>query len=364
MPIPDFPTGPKLDAAIEFAIHEGRIPGAVLLIGHEGKVVYKKAYGKRSLEPTVEDMTLDTVFDCASLTKVVATTSCMMRLYEQQRFSFEDPITKYIPEFKASEAPITIRDLMTHFSGLEPDVPLNPVWSGYDTGIHLACTFPAATKPEVKHVYSDINFLLLGEMIHRLSGKTLSAFSHDEVFAPIGMQDTLFQPPSNLIPIIAPTERESKTLPPLRGVVHDPTCRFMGGIAGHAGMFSTAEDLSKFGQMMLDKGLAGGKRVFNASTVELFTAVHTPQGQPVKRGYGWDIDSPYSSPRGTLFPIGSYGHTGFTGTSLWIDPTSKTYVILLTNSIHPVAHGGVVQLRREIGTLAAEGVGSGNSLKD
>lgn len=357
MPSDDFSTGPKLDALIDTAIHEGRIPGAVLLIGHEGQVVYRKAYGKRSLEPTVEDMTLDTIFDCASLTKVVSTTSCMMRLYEQGRFTFEDPITKFIPEFRATKDVLTIRDLMTHFSGLQPDVPLKPVWQGYDTGIELACTFAPEGKPGEKHVYSDINFLLIGEMIHRLSGKTLAQFAHDEVFVPVGMTETAYQPSPDLIPRIAPTEREADGKPPLRGVVHDPTARYMGGIAGHAGMFSTADDLAKFGQMMLDGGKVGAAQVFKPETIALFTSSHTPEGQPVRRGYGWDIDSPYSSPRGTIFPIGSFGHTGFTGTSLWIDPRSKTYVILLTNSIHPVTHGGVVQLRREVSTLAAEGVG-------
>jgi len=352
-----FSGGLAVDEAINHAIAEGRLPGAVVVIGHAGKVVYRKAYGNRSLEPTVEPMTLDTVFDCASLTKVIATTSCLMKLYEQGKYRLNDRITDYIPEFQGGKSEITIRNLMTHFSGLKPDVPLKPAWTGYDTGIGLACSFAPGGPPATQHVYSDINFLLLGELVHRLSGQTLASYARQEIFLPLGMKDSMFQPPASLIPRIAPTEKPSPSEPPLRGVVHDPTARNMGGIAGHAGMFSTAGDLARFAQMMLNMGELRGKRIFSPLTVQKFTQPETPPDQPILRGLGWDIDSPYSSNRGELFPIGSYGHTGFTGTSVWIDPSTNTYVILLANSVHPVGGKSMVALRSRVATIAAASVG-------
>lgn len=348
-----FASSADLDTLVEGAIQEGRIPGAVLTVGWKGEIVHRRAYGKRAIEPDDEPMTLDTIFDCASLTKVVATASCLMRLYEAGAFRFEDDIRQWIPEFRATEAAITLGDLATHFSGLQPDVPLEPEWRGYGRGIELACTFPPAEKPRVRHIYSDINFELLGEAIGRMSGKTLDEFSHRAVFAPLGMDETSFNPAASLRPRIAPTERDPTTGIPFRGVVHDPTCRYMGGVAGHAGLFSTEADLARFAEEILRP------TEFSRLTIALFTAPHTPTDQAVLRGYGWDIDSPYSSPRGDLFPIGSYGHTGFTGTSLWIDPSSESFVILLTNSIHPEAHGGVVELRRAIATATARGLGYG-----
>ena len=305
-----------LDQVINQAIEQGRMPGAVLLVGHEGKVVYRKAYGKRALVPQPEAMTLDTVFDCASLTKVVATTSSLMKLFEEGRFRLNDKITDYIPEFQGGKSDITLRQLFTHFSGLQPDVPLTTPWTGYDTGIKLACTFKPGGPPATRYVYSDINFILLGELVHRLSGKMLSEYARENIFLPLGMKESMFQPPASLLPRIAPTERwPVKTGPPLRGVVHDPTARNMGGVAGHAGLFSTADDLSRFAQMMLNGGELDGVRLFGPLTVAKFIEPQTPPDQPILRGLGWDVDSPHSGNRGELFPIGSFGHTGFTGTS-------------------------------------------------
>ncbi|HWD40113.1 MAG TPA: exo-beta-N-acetylmuramidase NamZ domain-containing protein [Fimbriimonas sp.] len=347
-----------VDETIQQAITEGRLPGAVLLIGHDGHVAYEKAYGNRSVEPDVEPMTEDTIFDCASLTKVIATTSCLMKLYEQGKFRLNDPVTEYLPEFQGGHSPITLRNLMTHFSGLKPDVALKPEWRGYETGIHLAETTPPETHPGTEHIYSDINFELLGEIVHKLSGETLDQYAHDVVFAPLGMKDTMFNPPASLIPRIAPTEHEAPGKPVLRGVVHDPTARYMGGVAGHAGLFSTASDLSRFAQMMLNGGELDGVRVFSRRTIKKFTEPQTPLDQPILRGLGWDIDSPYSSNRGELFPIGSYGHTGFTGTSIWIDPYSKSYVILLANAVHPdMRKLSVISLRAKISTIVAASLG-------
>jgi uncharacterized protein YbbC (DUF1343 family)/CubicO group peptidase (beta-lactamase class C family) len=353
-----FPGSQAFDDTVNQAVEEGRLPGAVLMVGHNGQIVHRKAYGKRALIPQPEAMTLDTVFDIASLTKVVATTSSLMRLFEQGKFRLNDKITTYIPEFQGGKSDITIRNLFTHFSGLQPDVPLDPVWTGYQTGIHLACTFPPAGLPGVRYVYSDINFLLLGELVHRLSGEMLSEYARQNVFLPLGMKETMFQPPASLAPRIAPTER-TKTGPPLRGVVHDPTARYMGGAAGHAGVFSTAGDLARFAQMMLNGGELEGVRLFSPLTVQKFTEPQSPPDQPILRGLGWDIDSPHSGNRGELFPIGSYGHTGFTGTSIWIDPSTRTYVILLANSVHPDARPALTPLRAKVATIAAAGVGVG-----
>jgi uncharacterized protein YbbC (DUF1343 family)/CubicO group peptidase (beta-lactamase class C family) len=352
-----FSAGPALDSAIHEAIEQGRLPGAVLVVGHDGQVVYRKAYGKRALVPQPETMTADTIFDCASLTKVIATTPSLMKLFEQGKFRLNDRVTQYIPEFQGGKSEITIRQLMTHFSGLQPDVPLDPPWSGYETGIRLACTDKPGGPPGVRHVYSDINFILLGEIVHRLSGQMLADYARQNVFLPLGMKESMFQPPASLVPRIAPTEPEHKGGPPLRGVVHDPTARYMGGVAGHAGLFSTADDLARFAQMMLNGGELDGVRIVSAATIKKFTEPQTPPDQPILRGLGWDMDSPYSTNRGELFPIGSFGHTGFTGTSIWIDPASKSYVILLANSVHMEGRPSLVPLRSKVATIAAAAFG-------
>jgi uncharacterized protein YbbC (DUF1343 family)/CubicO group peptidase (beta-lactamase class C family) len=348
-----------IDAAVYKAIGENRLPGAVVIVGHDGKIVHRKAYGKRALFPKSEDMTADTIFDLASLTKVVATTPSLMILFEQGKFRLNDKVTQYIPEFQGGASDITIRNLFTHFSGLPPDLKLDPPWSGYATGIAMACSTPPAGPPGVRLVYSDINFELLGELVRRLSGQMVSDYALRNIYLPLGMRETRFLPPAEWIPRIAPTERPARNAPPLRGVVDDPTARYMGGVAGHAGLFSTAGDLARYAQMMLNGGELDGVRVFSPLTVEKFTEPQTPPGQPILRGLGWDIDSPYSGSRGELFPIGSYGHTGFTGTSLWIDPSTKTYVIILANSVHPEQRPALTPLRSQIATIVAAGIGIG-----
>jgi len=354
---PAFSGAAAMDEQINQAVQSGLIPGAVLVLGHNGQIVYQKAYGERALIPRREVMTLDTIFDAASLTKVVATTSAVMKLFDQGKIRLNDPVTAYLPEFEDGHSDITIRNLMTHFSGLRPDLDLKPAWSGYETGIHRALIDKPARPPGVRFVYSDINFILMGEIVRRLSGQSLAEYTHANIFQPLGMSDTMFQPPASLRPRIAPTEIDPATGQPLRGVVHDDTSRFMGGIAGHAGLFTTAADLAKFAQMMLNGGELNGVRIFSAATVEKFTTPQSPADQPILRGLGWDIDSPYSSNRGDLFPIGSYGHTGFTGTSLWIDPYSKSYVILLTNFVHPHRWKSLSSLRSRVATIAAASFG-------
>ena len=352
-----FPGAAAVDQQMERAIQDGLIPGAVVLIGHNGQVVYQKAYGNRALIPHHEPMTLDTIFDAASLTKVLATSPSIMRLFEQGTIRLNDPVTKYLPEFQGGHSEITIRNLLTHFSGLRPDLDLKPAWSGYQTGIQRALIDKPAGPPGVRFVYSDINFILLAEIVHRLSGQMLNEYASENFYQPLGMHETMFLPPASLIPRIAPTEINPVTGQPLRGEVHDDTARYMGGVAGHAGVFTTAADLAKFAQMMLDAGEANGTRLFSAATVEKFTSPQSPPDQPILRGLGWDIDSPYSSNRGELFPIGSYGHTGFTGTSLWIDPFSHSYVIILTNAVHPHRGHSVTSLRSRVATIAAASFG-------
>ncbi|MBM3725888.1 MAG: DUF1343 domain-containing protein [Acidobacteria bacterium] len=357
----DFRAGKDLDNAIEDAIAKKQIPGAVVLVGQGGRTLHHKAYGKRSLEGAGEAMTLDTVFDAASLTKVVATTSGIMRLVEQGKLRLTDRVTEYIPEFQGGKSEITVRHLLTHVSGFRPDVDLEPVWAGHDTGLRLAITDKPVAAPGARFIYSDINFLVLGMLIERLSGGPMETFLAGEVFKPLGMSETLFKPPATLRRRIAPTERLKGEEASLRGVVHDPTARYMGGVAGHAGMFTTAADLARFARMMLGQGMLDGKRHFAAATVAKFTSVQSPDDHAVKRGLGWDIDSPFSSPRGELYPVGSYGHTGFTGTSMWMDPGSRSFVILMSNSVHPMRRPAISSLRARVATAVAAAVGSGES---
>ena len=346
-----------VDQQMERAVQDGLIPGGVVLIGHNGQVVYQKAYGSRALIPHREPMTLDTIFDAASLTKVIATTPAIMRLFEQGQIRLNDPVTKYLPEFQGGHSDITIRNLMTHFSGLRPDLDLKPAWSGYETGIQRALIDKPTAPPGAHFVYSDINFILLAEIVHRLTGKGLSEYTYENIYEPLGMHETMFLPPASLRPRIAPTEINPATGQPLRGEVHDDTARYMGGVTGNAGVFTTAADLAKFAQMMLDDGQGNGVRLFSAAAVQKFTTPQSPADQPILRGLGWDIDSPYSSNRGELFPIGSYGHTGFTGTSMWIDPFSHSYVIVLTNAVHPHRGHSITALRSRVATIAAASFG-------
>jgi uncharacterized protein YbbC (DUF1343 family)/CubicO group peptidase (beta-lactamase class C family) len=342
----------KIDREVEQAIRDKMFPGAVVIVGQKDRILHRKAYGSRAIEPAREAMTLDTIFDIASLTKVTATLPSIAKLYEQGKLRPEDPVTKYLPEFQGGKSPITVRQLMTHFSGLRPDLDLEPEWSGYQTGIGKALIDKPADPPGKKFVYSDINFELLGEMVRRLSGKPLDQFAQEEIFRPLGMTETTFNPPAALRGRIAPTTYDKEKM--LRGVVHDPTSRFMGGVAGHAGLFSTADDLTKYARMWINQG---GK-VLTPATVRKFTENAAPTGQPVMRSLGWDIDSPYSSNRGEVYPVGSFGHTGFTGTTLWIDPSTHSYVILLSNRLHPRQAPNINAVRGRIATLAASFVGA------
>ena len=345
----------EMDVAIREAIADKKLPGGVLWLEREG-TVYRKSYGQRALIPAEEAMTEDTIFDAASLTKVIATTPAILLLVERGQIKVDAPAQNYIPEFTGDgKEAITIRHLLTHTSGLRPGLGATPAWSGGEKAIQLACAEKLRSPSGSSFVYSDINFILLGEVVRRVSGKPLNEFVAREIYQPLKMNDTGFLPPAARIARIAPTTtNEGEGV--LRGKVHDPTSRRMGGVAGHAGLFLTAADLARFARMMLNGGTLDGVRIFKPETVRLMTNVQSPAAVPTRRGLGWDIDSVYSGPRGKVFPLGSYGHTGWTGASLWIDPFSKTFLIFLSNRNHPTEAGSVGPLRAKLGTLAAEAV--------
>jgi uncharacterized protein YbbC (DUF1343 family)/CubicO group peptidase (beta-lactamase class C family) len=330
------------------AIHDDQTPGAVLLVWHDGQVIYRKAFGNRALEPRKEAMTVDTIFDVASLTKVVATTTAVMQLVQEGEVRLNDPVAKYIPEFAQNgKEDITVRNLLTHFSGLRADIDLTPTWNGRDAALRLSYAETPDYSPGSRFLYSDTNFITLGALVEHVSGSTLDVYCARKIFAPLRMTHTRFLPAAAWRRKIAPTEYDEQGKM-LRGIVHDPRARRMGGVAGHAGLFSTVDDLSKFAQALLN-----GSSILAPEVVEKMITPQQPPTATVLRGLGWDIDSPFSSNRGDLLPVGSFGHTGFTGTSIWIDPTTRTFVILLANSVHPRGKGTVVALRSKVATAVA-----------
>jgi SSS family transporter len=426
---PQAPDFTPVSTLITQAIADKKLPGAVVLIGHNNKVVFHHAYGNRALEPTIEPMTEDTIFDMASLTKVLVTTTAILQLYEQHKLDLDAPVAKYLPEFAQNgKQSITIRQLLTHYSGLPEDVDLKDDWGltkpDKAEGIRRAMASIPYGPPGQTFKYSDINFITLGHLVETLSGESLDRYAIEHIFQPLRMADTRYLPinracgmsnvpsyslqamniqgskyiiecdhpgswaPELLLPKTAPTAHDDQGTPTtnpnydhlLRGTVHDPTTRRMGGVAGHAGVFSTAHDMSLFAQALLDKLTKNtGPFPLTQATLKLATSpnepptavntatIFTPDGQTTKgvasHGLGWDLNTAYSRPRGTIFPIttrdhpGSFGHTGFTGTSLWIDPTSDTYVILLANAVHPHVIANISPLRSAVATAAAQALG-------
>src|SRR5579872_7395738 len=284
-----------IEALVEEAIAHHDLPGAVVLVGRDDAVRYHGAFGQRAILPTPEAMTEDTIFDLASLTKVVATTTSVMKLVEEGKIRLNDPVSRYIPGFEVNgKGAITIRQLMTHTSGLRPDLPLEVEFHGADEAIKRAIADTPASPPGERFVYSDINFFLLGDIVARVSGERLEQYSSRHIFEPLGMKDTTFLPGDDLKPRIAPTERcpaltwpclpHRADVPFLRGVVHDPTARRMDGVAGHAGLFSTAADLSRFCRMLLGGGALDGARVLAPATVERMITPSTPPAMKDVRG--------------------------------------------------------------------------------
>ncbi len=357
-----------IDAIVRQAIAEGAIPGAVVLVEHHGRILYRKAFGNRALEagslsyPVAdrEPMTVDTIFDLASLTKCIATTTAMMQLIESGRVKLNDPVAAYLPEFaRNGKGQITVRELMTHYSGLPPDLDLSQPWQGRNAAWDRVMSTTPIHPPGSSFLYSDINFITLGFLVETVTGQSLDTYTQAHIFTPLGMQHTRYLPPGSWRSRIAPTQwdtdaplthPENSSEPMLRGVVHDPTARRMGGVAGHAGLFSTADDLALFANDLLH-----AHRLLSASAVAKMSTPQQPANAPSQRGLGWDIDSPFASNRGDLLPVGSYGHTGFTGTSLWIDPVTDTAIVVLASAVHPDGHPqhagtSIVSLRTRIAT--------------
>jgi uncharacterized protein YbbC (DUF1343 family)/CubicO group peptidase (beta-lactamase class C family) len=338
-----------VDALVQDQISDQAITGAVLLVGHDGNIVHQKAFGYRAIAPKHEPMTLDTVFDLASLTKVVATAPSVMRLVQFGQLRLDEPVAHFIPEFGVNgKENVTVRQLLTHYSGLRPDLDLNVAWEGQANAFHLTHEEKLQTPPGSQFVYSDINFIELGELVQTMSGMSLDKYAMVHIWGPLGMTHTRYQPPQSWVPKIAETLWVDNHRF-LRGVVHDPIAQRMGGVAGHAGVFSTAGDLAHYAQALIDRDT-----ILTPDAIEKMTTPQQPPNAVEVRGLGWDIDSPFSSNRGAFLPVGSFGHTGYTGTSMWIDPNTNTYIILLTNSVRPrPANVPVVSLRSRVASAVA-----------
>jgi uncharacterized protein YbbC (DUF1343 family)/CubicO group peptidase (beta-lactamase class C family) len=354
-----------IEPLVEEAIAGGQMPGAVVVAGRGDQVLYRRAFGQRAVRPAPEPMTLDTIFDVASLTKVVATTTAVMALVEDGRIRLTDRVSTYIPGFgRYRKDGITVGHLLTHVSGLRPDLDLAvPFDGGAEEAIRLAVEEVPVAAPGERFIYSDIGFFLLGHIVETVSKQTLDDFLKARAFGPLGMTDTTFLPPASLRGRIAPTEGCEPLAwpckagsPMLRGVVHDPTARRMTGVAGHAGLFSTGDDLAIFARMILAGGSWKGARVLSPLTVAKMMRPATPATMRPLRGLGWDIDTSFSANRGELLPVGSFGHTGFTGTSLWIDPLTHTFVIVLSNRVHPIGKGDATPLRARIASVVASAI--------
>ena len=361
-----------IDAAVAEDISNKRLPGAVVVASHSGRIVWRKAYGARALEPAREAMTLDTIFDVASLTKVVATATSIMILVERGKVRLNDPLSVYIPELKGEgRERVTIEQLLTHVSGYAPDFDLRERWTGHDEAYKRLIKEPLRNPPGTRFTYSDIGFIALGEVVARAGGMPLNEFAQKNIFGPLKMTSTGFQPPAALKARIAPTEKRRGQLSYLgdtpdnigaegevwlRGQVHDPTSYRMNGVAGHAGLFSTANDLAIYCQMILNGGSYNGVRILAPLTIAEMTRPRIVVANGGTRGLGWDMNTSFSSNRGELFPLGSFGHTGFTGTSIWIDPASETFVVFLSNRVHPDGKGDVGPLRGRVASIVAASV--------
>jgi CubicO group peptidase (beta-lactamase class C family) len=353
----------EIDTAAEAAIKRGDCPGAVVLVVHADAVAYRKAFGKRAVKPDEVAMTTDTVFDMASLTKPVATGTSVMLLIERGKLKPDDLVSRHWPEFAANgKEKVTVEHLLLHTSGLTADNAVADYADGRAKALERIAALKLEAPAGTRFKYSDVGFIVLGELVERISGMPVDKFAKKHVFEPLKMTDTGFTPAEALHKRIAPTgPRDGKIV---LGEVHDPRAYKMGGVAGHAGLFSTVDDMTRYCRTVLRGGELDGVRILDEKTVKRFTEPHavttmTPKGETQgARAYGWDVDTSYSAPRGELFKKGEgYGHTGFTGTSAWIDPGTGTAVIVLTNRVHPDDKGNATRLRREVGTIVAAAVG-------
>lgn len=339
-----------IDFLMGQAMAGGLIAGGVVLIGNSKGIMFERAYGRTSVASGAQPMTLDTVFDLASLTKVVVTTPAILKLAEEGKLSLLDPVTRWFPEFAGKgKDDLLVLNLLTHTSGLD-DFPLSSA-APLQSAIDGAAGQRLKGKIGSRFRYADINFILLGEMVHRVSGQGIDRYAESRFFSPLGMTETRFNPDNQFALRCSATIGADKTL--LTGHVQDYTARQLGGVAGHAGLFGTAHDMARFCRMILGEGLFAGRRVLSPRAVRQMTAPYFSRSGKVVRGLGWDIASPYSSPRGTGFSEVSFGHTGYSGASIWIDPANDVFVVLLTARLQYKRIKGFSRLRGDLSTLAA-----------
>lgn len=342
----------RIDDAVEAAIKNGELPGAVVLIVHKGHVVYRKAFGNRSVQPGKTPMLPEIVFDLASLTKPIVTATSIFLLLEQGKLQLSDRVSRHVPGKPFEDANITIAHLLTHTSGLIADNALKDYQDGRAKALERVYALKPLAEPGSKFIYSDVGYIVLGDIVERLSGMPLDVFARKNIFDVLGMNETGYRPMGKLKERAAPADKRGGEW--ISGDVHDPRAFAMDGVAGHAGLFSTANDLAVFAQMLLGDGEVNGKRLLSKASIREMTAPRKVPGDGFLRTYGWDVHTKFSSNRGELFPRGvSYGHTGFTGTSLWLDPTSQTAVIFLSNRVHPDGKGNATRLRGQVATFAA-----------
>lgn len=362
----------RIAPLVEKAIADKQLPGAVVLVGRGEQVLYRKAFGFKTYSPAAAVTTPDTVFDLASLTKPLVTTTLIMQLVEQGELRLTDPVGKYLQQLTDAEVKkITILQLLTHSSGLADGFDRREYWQGTAGVEQQLAKLKLKTKPDQQFVYSDIGFILLGLVAEKITMQPLHLLADQRIFLPLQMKDSRYLPldqPSQdvaYIQRIAPTENlkgdvdYQKLLPNyaqpyLHGVVHDPTALRLGGVAGHAGVFGTADDLALFAQMLLNGGELKGQRVLSPLAVQRLLTPVVIGNQ--SRVLGWDMQTGYSAPKGDLMSAGSFGHTGFTGTSIWIDPASRTYIILLSNRVHPNRDTSITDLRAKLANIVASAV--------
>lgn len=344
-----------IDDVVKTSITRQQLPGAVVLVMHKDEVVYRKAFGDRALVPVKTLMTLTTVFDLASLTKPIVTATAIMLLIEQGKLNVKDKLAQHLPAFRRKETEeITLEHLLLHTSGFIADNPLADFKDGRAKALERLHALNPVATPGTKFTYSDVGYMLLGEVVESVSGLPLDEFARQRIFGPLGMKETGFRPQGELQARAAPTEQRDAQW--IHGEVHDPRAHLLGGVAGHAGLFSTADDLATYARMLLNHGKHQGRAFLKEETVRLMTAPrHVPgKKEPGLRTYGWDMLTSFSANRGEVFPKGvSFGHTGFTGTSMWLDPQSRTAVIFLSNRLHPDGKGNVTKLRGQVATIAA-----------
>jgi CubicO group peptidase (beta-lactamase class C family) len=324
----------QLDEIIQSAIKDSAFPGAVVLVSKEGKIIYEKAFGHLTYDDTSTTVTINTIYDIASLTKVIATTTAVMICFDKNLFSLDDPVEKYLPEFSLNgKEKVTIKNLLLHNSGLPAFKRFYKRYSSAEEVIKDIYKTPLSYEPGSKTVYSDLGFITLAKIVEQVTSKEFDVFCKEEIFIPLQMNSTFFNPPDSLINKIAPTEYDNYWRNKLVwGEVHDETASLLNGVAGHAGLFSTAKDVSNLLQLLLNSGTFNGHQIIKPATVKLFTTRYSDKST---RALGWDTKSGEGSSAGNLLDITSFGHTGFTGTSIWVDPTRELFVVFLTNRVYP-----------------------------